>query len=326
MSRPVLTVALANFDRHAPLFLGETAEHPAFALDYLDVGMTAPGRHGLRRHARMLKEAEFDVAEVSLASYIMARQRGAAFTAAPVFPRRLFSQPCIHVPTGSRVRSPAELAGKRVAIRAFQVTLSVQAKGDLASLYGLDWRDVHWFTREEETVPWAASSGLRIAPLPQGRTLADLLSAGELDAVIDPFPPPELAATGQVRPLFADPVAESEAYFKARGYFPAMHLLAIRNTTIAAHPELAAYLIQAWDEAKAIAMRGYNDPAYTLLPCAAPVILDQRRRFGADPWPSGVAANRANLEDFLGYMREQHLIGSAEGVVDDLFDASVLDT
>lgn len=321
--RPVLTAALAAFDRHVPLFVGSVAEHPDFRIDWLDVGMTAPGRHGLRRHARMLHDGEFDVAEVSLASYIMTRKKGSSLTAVPVFPRRLFTPPCLYLRADSDVRHPSELAGKRVAIRAFQVTLSVQAKADLARDYGLPWASVHWFTREPETIAWAAGDGVRIDPIPEGKTVGDLLAAGELDAMIDPFPPPALLTDGVIRRFFADPEAESEAYLKRRGYFPIMHLLAVRNDSIARFPELGRYLIQAWEEAKRQAARAYDDPAYSLFPVLGPVIAEQRRRFGADPWPSGLAANAANLRDFMDAMVDQKLI---DGVFEpeELFHPSTL--
>lgn len=306
--RPTVTAAVAAFDRHVPLFLGAVAEHSDFRVEWLDVGMTAPGRHGLRRHARMLHEQEFDVAEVSLSSYIMARRRGAPFTAAPVFPRRLFTPPCLYVPAASPVRHPSELAGGSIAIRAFQVTLSVQAKGDLQREYDLPWRDIHWFTRESETIPWAGAEGVRVDPIPDGWTIADMMATGDLNAMIDPFPPPALLAEGVIRPLFADSLSESADYFTRRGYFPIMHVMAIREDSIARHPALGAYLVEAWEEAKRIAAKAYDDPAYTLFPALAAELQERKRRFGSDPWPSGLAANLANLRDFIADMVDQRLI------------------
>lgn len=126
-----LTIALANFDRHMPFFLGWLPLVEGFHLEALDVGMSPPGRDGGDRHGRMLRDHEFDIAEVSLASYILAKARGATFTAVPVFPRRLFSANHIYVGARSGIQTPEDLRGKRVAIRGWQVSLSVLAKGDL---------------------------------------------------------------------------------------------------------------------------------------------------------------------------------------------------
>ena len=64
----------------------------------------------------MLRDGEFDAAETSLASYIVARSRGLPFTAIPVFPRRLFSQNHIFVHADSNISAPTDLAGKRIAV------------------------------------------------------------------------------------------------------------------------------------------------------------------------------------------------------------------
>ena len=90
MAKPKLTLALSHYDRHVPLFDG-TVEADGIDLDVLQVGQSAPLRHGVDRHARMLQKGEFDICELSLSSYLMARSRSMPFTAIPVFPRRLSS-------------------------------------------------------------------------------------------------------------------------------------------------------------------------------------------------------------------------------------------
>ena len=62
----------------------------------------------------MIRDGEFDVAELSLSSYLMARARKLPFTAIPVFPRRLFSQSQIWINSDRDIRTPQDLIGKRV--------------------------------------------------------------------------------------------------------------------------------------------------------------------------------------------------------------------
>ena len=90
MAKPKLTIALSHYDRHVPFFDG-TAQPKGIDLHILIVGQSDRQRDGEDRHERMLQNAEFDVAELSLSSYLMAKSRGMPFTAIPVFPRRLFS-------------------------------------------------------------------------------------------------------------------------------------------------------------------------------------------------------------------------------------------
>lgn len=322
MSVPTLTIALANFDRHVPFFLDWLTPAEGFRLKALDVGMTPAGRDGGDRHGRMLRDGEFDIAELSLASYVMARARGSALTAVPVFPRRLFSQNHILVRRDAGIREPRDLIGRRVGLRAFQVTLSVLARSDLKSVYGVPWEAIRWVVQEPEEIAWDGS-GLPIERMPPGRKGAEMLLAGEIDALIDPRPPASvLDADAVVRPLFDDPRAECERTFRERGGFPIMHVLALKADRAEEFPHLPAYLIAAWEEAKRKANAAYEDFAHTLLPFGRHAYVEDRKRFGPDPWPSGLAANRANLSWFLDAMVDQRLLTQAP-LVDELFHPSV---
>jgi len=72
MSKPKLTIALSHYDRHVPFFDG-TVQPDAIDLNVLIVGQSDRQRDGEERHERMLQKAEFDAAELSLSSYLMAK-------------------------------------------------------------------------------------------------------------------------------------------------------------------------------------------------------------------------------------------------------------
>src|SRR5215470_14929259 len=110
----------------------------------------------------MLQKGEFDICEVSLSSYLMAKSRSMPFTAIPVFPRRLFSQSQMWVNVDAGIHSPRDLIGRKVGLNTFQTTLSVLAKGDLQSEYGVPWRDIHWYVAREETVAFTHQEGVKI--------------------------------------------------------------------------------------------------------------------------------------------------------------------
>ncbi|MGA3683528.1 ABC transporter substrate-binding protein [Pseudomonas graminis] len=318
-----LTIALANFDRHLPFFLGWLPKASAFHLKALDVGMGPPGRYGGDRHGRMLRDREFDIAEVSLASYILAKARGAAFTAVPVFPRRLFSANHIYVNARSGIQTPADLRGRRIAIRGWQVSLSVLAKGDLKSRHGVDWRDIDWVVQDAEQVA-LTDSRLRLNRMPQGTSGAQLLLSGEVDAFIDPKPPRSvLDGQGGVHNLFVDQRRECLDYFQERQCFPAMHLLVIRDDVARSFPELPAYLMHAWDDAQAKTRQIYEDYAYTSMPLGRLAWEQSQRDFGDQLFPAGLQANRDNLEWFIDYLVDQLLLPEPIAV-EQLFHASVL--
>jgi hypothetical protein len=110
-----LTMALSHYDRHIPFFDG-SAKAEGVDLQVLEVGQSEPLRHGRDQHERMLQKGEFDISELSLSSYLMAKSRGMPFTPIPVFPRRLFSLSQMWVNVDAKIDSPNDLIGKRVGL------------------------------------------------------------------------------------------------------------------------------------------------------------------------------------------------------------------
>ena len=139
MAELKLTMAVEHYDRHLPLLQGQV-QPDGIMLDVQCVSVDQG------RHDRMLDEQAWDIGELSLSSYIMAKARGAQLTAIPVFPRQLFSQSQMYVNADAGVQEPRGLIGKRVALRSYQTTLSVLAKGDLQHEYGVGLDQVTWVT------------------------------------------------------------------------------------------------------------------------------------------------------------------------------------
>ena len=67
-----LTMALDHYDRHVPFFDGSVSAQ-GIDLTVLNVGQGKSGLHGTDRHERMLQKGEFDICELSLSSYLMAK-------------------------------------------------------------------------------------------------------------------------------------------------------------------------------------------------------------------------------------------------------------
>jgi 4,5-dihydroxyphthalate decarboxylase len=327
MAERTLTIALERLDRHVPFFIGTVTPPPGVTFRALEVGVGFdPGRRdGIDRHGRMFRDREFDICEQSLASFIMSRSRSDAFIATPVFPRRLFSQNCIFVNVDSGIETPMDLVGKRVAVWSFQTTLSVLAKGDLKGEHGVPWDRVTWCIVHHEELPWRGE-GLDIINLPKDRDAGQMLVDGEIDAMIHPQPPSAaLRRPDRVRRLFPDARAESLRHFSKYGYCPIMHLLVFTRELAEREPWLPRAMIDCWEDAKHKADEFYEDPGYSLLVFARNEYEWQRDTLGADLFPSGLAANRANLEQFIGYVADQGLIDKPLPV-ESLFHESVLDT
>ena len=275
----------------------------------LEVGQSHPLKHGQDRHERMLQKQEFDICELSLSSYLMAKSRGLPFTAIPVFPRRLFSLSQMWVNVDAEITSPDDLPGKRVGLSTFQTTLSVLARGDLQAEYNVPWREIDWYSSKDEAVPLKSIAGVKMQLVKPGQKMGAMLEKGEIDALMMPHPPKEaLRGGGSIRRLFADPKVEETKYFKRNGYFPIMHVVAFKDEVLGKHPWLAKSISAAFDNAKEACREYYDDPNWSRFVWGRHLFEEERAAFGDDPWPHGIEKNRANLERFVGYSVDQGLM------------------
>lgn len=321
-----ITLALDRYDRHLPFFDGTVSKAGAADLNVLQVGQIYPLRHGNARHERMIHGREFTAAEFSMSSYLMAIDRGLPLTAIPVFPRRLFSAGLFYVHARSSITTAADLAGKRIFANAFQTTLSLLAKGDLKSYYGVPWESMTWCVVAVEKVAFETKPGVRIERLPADADAGLLLESGEIDAVITPHPPPSITS-GKVatRRLFDDPQAEELAYYKQRGFYPIMHVVAIDRDVAARAPELPMALMQAFAQARHHALECYEDPNFTRLVWGRRYLEQEQAKLGGDPWPDGLSANRASIAQYIDYSLDQQLLRKPLKA-EDLFHPSTWST
>jgi len=320
-----LTMALSHYDRHIPFFDGSVAPQ-GVDLTVLQVGQSQPLRHGQDRHERMLQRGEFDICELSLSSYLMAKSRGMPFTAIPVFPRRLFSHSQMWVHVGAGIHSPKDLMGKKVGLSTFQTTLSVLAKGDLQSEYGMQWRNIQWIVTKEETLPFRPQEGVSIQLVPAGKKIGNMLEQGKIDALMVPHPPHAvIRGSDKIRRLFSDAKQEEIRYFRKNGFYPIMHVVAFKDEVLRRYPELPRSIMEAFEKAKEICKHYYDDPNWSRSVWGRHLFEEERAVFGEDPWPYGVKRNRANLERFMEYSLNQGLM-ARRLAVEELFAPAALDT
>lgn len=325
MAKIKLTLALAHYDRHIPFFDG-SVQAEGIDLNILAVGQSSPLKHGADRHERMLQKAEFDVCEVSLSSYLMAKSRGMPFTAIPVIPRRLFSLSLMWVNVGAGIHSPKDLIGKKVGLSTFQTTLSVLAKGDLQSEYGVPWRELRWYVAKEEAIPFKPQAGVSLQVVPEEKKIGTMLEQGELDALMMPHPPQVvLRGSEKVRRLFSDPRQEELKYFSKNGFYPIMHLVVFKDDVLKQYPWAARSLMDAFQRAKEVCRSYYDDPNWSMFAWGRHLFEAERELLGEDQWPYGLKKNRTNLERFMSYSLDQGLMAK-KLEVEELFAPATLDT
>jgi 4,5-dihydroxyphthalate decarboxylase len=256
------------------------------------------------RHWRMLRHQEFDVCELSLAGYTKAFGRDpGGWSALPVFPHRRYRHGYVFTSSDSQVRSPADLTGAAVGLRTWGTTAGLWIRGMLQDEYGLDLRTNRWVTESAESAG-PPGGGFVLEPAPADGSLADLLRAGQLQAVIYP----ERLHGAGIRCLFEDPEGEERAYARRTNLFPIMHLVAVRRELLEAHPWLANELVTAFEHAKQAAYRRAANPRWLPLAWGEQALAEQRELLGDDPWLYGLADNLFTLETALRYCHEQGLL------------------
>jgi 4,5-dihydroxyphthalate decarboxylase len=268
---------------------------------------------------RMLHHAEFDVAEMSLSSFVLSLFAGdSRFVAIPVFPSRVFRHGSIYVSARSDVRRPEDLRGRVVGIPEYQMTASVWIRGILADQHDVPADSVHYRTGglhdagRTEKIALELPERFDVTAIPSDRTLNDLLVDGEIDALYTARAPRAFEPTnpdGPVRRLFADPRAVEREYFRTTGIFPIMHTVVIRREVYEANRWIARSLLDTFTESKNLVYPELREitALKSMLPWGVNDAEDTVALMGADFWPYGIEANRHTLETFLRYSHDQGL-------------------
>jgi len=232
----------------------------------------------------MVREAAFDVSEMAIVTYLMAKSFAKPMVLLPdvVVARFQHGHALYNAKRGTL--KPADLNGRRIGIRSFTTTTGAWLRGILANDHGVDLGSIDWVTFEDAHVAEFRDTTKRA---PAGRQIVQMLIDGELDAVLG-----EKSEHPDLKPLFADVAAEEKAWFARHGVVPINHMVVVSQTLSDRHPDVAREVHRMLSEsAKASA--------------AAPrLTADEMRR---------------SLEMIIGYTVQQGLVPHAF-TVDELFD------
>jgi 4,5-dihydroxyphthalate decarboxylase len=306
-----LTTVLRRFGHTADLKDGKIPLADV-RLDFVEVGPA------IAAYRRMVRDVEFDMCELAPTTYCIARAYGAPFKALPIFLTRQFHHEGLIVHADRDIRTPKDLEGKKVGVRASSVTTGVWTRGILENECGVDPAKVTWVVDDEEHV-----TQLRLPPnvmqAPLGRSLAQMMAAGEIDAAFTGnagigregapqagWETRERPPTGADAELWPDGRALGFEWFRRTGIYPFHGVIVLKEALLAAHPRLAKTVFEAFSEAKARWLQrlrsgeadSADDRKYRAL---IPVV-------GADPLPYGIKANLPSIEALVTYAVQQKLM------------------
>lgn len=281
---------------------------------------------------RQLRHAEWDVSELSLAQFCHAVAVGDdRFVGLPVFPSRCFRHSSVFVRGDSDLHELGQLAGRRVGVPEWGQTAGIWVRGTMVDRHGVALDAVVWYQGgvdapgRPEHAALTLPPGVTVRPVTD-RGLAAMLLDGAIDAVVAARFPAALLHSGQARTLLADPRVVEQAYFADTAIVPIMHVVVLRRGLHERHPWLARDLVAAFTEAKDWSLgrlRSRGTPMYPV-PHLPDLVAEATGRFGDDPWPYGVEANRAALTTFCRYAHQQGLTARPLQI-DELFAPSAAD-
>lgn len=321
MARLQLSFACALYDRMLALYTGEV-KPDGIDLNFIAIDQPRP------IFDRMSGGAEFDVAEYSSSEFIQRfANKQCPFVAIPVFPSIAFRLGFIAINRKSGIKTPKDLAGKRIGVPLYTMTAAIFINGMLINEFGVDLSNVRWV---QSAMNAEGSHGhptvlplLRKAAIENNttsKTLGQLLAAGELDATLGTSLPNEIRTNPDIVRLFPNYVEVDKDLYRRKKIYPIMHLIAIKKSVYERYPFVATSLYDAFVKSKKIALEKMLNlrAVRYMTPFLMREIDDIWEVFNGDPWPYGVEPNRQTLEALVKYQQDLGLIDRPVKV-DDLF-------
>ena len=303
-----LKAAIESYDHVQALKDGRIAI-PGVSFDFVDISPVH------RAFKPMIERQEFDISEMALTSYLVAKSFGKQITALPIVLGRQFHHSSIVFNTKLGIRIPKDLEGQKVGHRSYAQTTPVWVRGILQHEYGVDLNKITWVTYEGSHVAEYQDPSIceRAA---EGKNMDAMLQSGEIVAAIGAKPGPGIE---QLIPNAKD---AGTAWFAKTGIYPINHMVVVKSSLAAEHPELMSELFNAFKQAKQIhldklASLETTDPEYIagdVKDPARPWILpygEQRRLqgiLGGDHLPYGFSKNRKAFEACAEFAYEQKLL------------------
>jgi 4,5-dihydroxyphthalate decarboxylase len=266
-----------------------------------EVVVSSPGFAPAPIFPSMVTTRPYDVGELTITNYIVAKDNGVQLIGLPVFPNLFYPLTGVTVNKNAGIKSPEDLANKRIGVPlGFASNPAAWLRGIL----------VHQFDVSAECITWVEgeADSLRDINYPRSKRftsekrakLEDLLAAGEIDALVVAGGNAELAPTVQRLTEEANPLIDD--YFKRTGAMPINTLLVMKEESHAANPGLAEAVVAASEKARAIYDAEEPDSGEH-----QGLNVGAMRRLGIFPRKHGLGTHAASVRAIATYLYEQGL-------------------
>lgn len=225
---------------------------------------------------RVVRGLEFDVAELAITTFLMAKAAGKPYRLLPAVVLARMQHARLVRDAGRGPLAPRDLEGKRVGVRSYSVTTGMWLRGILAEDYGVDPDKVTWVTFEEAHVAEYRDPP-NVVRAPAGSKLEEMLFAGEVDAAVTGDAP---IADPRIATVIPDAEAAARAWRARKGAIQINHMVAVKDSVGQADAGEVGRLLGE-------SIRAAGSPEMN---------------------PYGLEANRRNLEVAVDYVYRQRLI------------------
>ncbi len=296
-----LTMTCGPYDRAQALIDG-TVKPEGIDLE-VQVNSHDPGR---RMESR---SGKFDIVEFYTGLYIAdLPHKILGYTAIPIFVKRMFRHSYIYINKRGRIKSPADLNGKRIGVQTWFTTTALWARGILEDEYRLDLKSITWVAQRPNVLAeWSPPSWLKLEISPDV-SQQDLLASGALDACITTGTWAPKGPHLEIDFLFPNYADLERRYFNRTGFFPIMHTLLIKTEVLAENPWVAMSMFNAWQESKERCYKWLEwQRVHQTSMWFRALWEEERAAVGSDIYPWGFRQTRPEVDKMLDYACRQGL-------------------
>jgi 4,5-dihydroxyphthalate decarboxylase len=232
---------------------------------------------------RVVRDLEFDLAELAIFTFLLARAHGKPLSLLPAVVTARFQHPFLVCDAEHGPLVPGDLPGRCIGLRSYSVTTAAWIRGILCDDYGVALERVNWVTFEEPHVAeYRDPPNVERAAV--GTDMISMLREGTLDAAIVG----ELPSDSRFVSVIQDPAAAAKAWHKRTGAIQINHMLVVSDALAKDRPHAAEEIVRLFAQSK----RAAGLPASDTL----------------DMNPVGREANHHNLEVAIDCAYRQGMI------------------
>ena len=295
MTQRRLTTLLGDYPGTLALKKGDVRSEK-IAFDFADVKVPSSA------FKRVVRDIDFDVGELAVFTYIIARAFDKPLELLPVVLLARFQHSYLLYNAERGVIKPSDLNGRRIGIRSYSVTTSAWLRGLLQADAGVDPKSITWVTFEDPHVA-EFKDPPNVERAAADKELTQMLFAGEIDAMVGTD---RLAKDDRLKTVFPDPAAAAQEWHKRYGAIQINHMVTVKRSLLDTDPQAVREVYRL--------LRESNNAAKNAAPPA---------EGGIDLTPVGLEANRRNLDVAIEYSYRQGLIQKRFSV-EELFDPRIL--